>query len=151
MRLLEPIEKSFNLEQVCAANYQKLFRLIPDLRLVEGSAVGIALKHSQLHLKIIGRTPYTLTVELSHCFRKNPDELLLPALVVRIYLDAQLAEVLSDHAREEVAKAFDNRGLSKDIMDYKWRLNYFLQKWLEHCLKQQYQFNIAPYPSDFTA
>ncbi|NTV79110.1 MAG: DUF1249 domain-containing protein, partial [Clostridiales bacterium] len=26
------------------------------------------------------------------------------------------------------------------IMDYKWRLNYFLSKWLDHCLQADYQF-----------
>lgn len=140
MSLLNPIDKSFCLEQICATNYQKLFRLIPGLNSVKDSTIGNAPHNTQLLLKVIERTPYTLTIELSHCFNKNPDERLLPAVIIRIYLDAQLAEVLSDHARDTVARVFDNPGLSKDIMDYKWRLNYFLQKWLEHCLQQHYQF-----------
>jgi uncharacterized protein YqiB (DUF1249 family) len=83
-------------------------------------------------------------VDLSHCFKKNRHELLEPAVKIRIYLDAQLAEVLSDHARESVPRTFKDPGLSIEIMNYKWRLNYFLQKWLDHCLKHHYQFSNRP-------
>ena len=82
-----------------------------------------------------------MTVELSHCFIKNPDEFLEPAVKIRLYLDAMLAEVLSDHVRASVAQVFKNPGLSREIMNYKWRLNYFLQKWLDHCLKKDYRFS----------
>jgi len=36
---------------------------------------------------------------------------------------------------------FKDPGLSREIMNYKWRLNYFLQKWLDHCLKKDYLFS----------
>lgn len=105
------------------------------------TAVGLAPQQTTLHLEIIERTPYTLTLELSHCFNSNKDEYLAPAVKIRVYLDAQLAEVLSDHAREGVTKVFKDPGLSLEIMNYKWRLNYFLQKWLDHCLKKDYLFS----------
>ena len=141
MSFLNPINKSLCLEQVCASNYEKLFRLIPDLREVKENAVGLATNHSTLHLQIIEQTAYTLTIELSHCFNKKPDELLEPAVRIRIYLDAQLAEVLSDHARASVNQVFKDTGLCREIMNYKWRLNFFLQKWLDHCLTKNYQFS----------
>lgn len=106
------------------------------------TAIGLAPHHTTLYLEIIERTPYTMTVELSHCFiNKNRDEFLAPAVKIRVYLDAQLAEVLSDHARAGVAQVFKDPGLSREIMNYKWRLNYFLQKWLDHCLKNDYLFS----------
>ena len=141
MSFLNPINKSLCLEQVCASNYEKLFRLIPDLRDVKGNAVGLATNNTTLHLQIIEQTAYTLTIELSHCFNKKPEELLEPALRIRVYLDAQLAEVLSDHARAGVNHVFKDFGLCREIMNYKWRLNFFLQKWLDHCLTKNYQFN----------
>lgn len=144
MGLLNPINKSFCLEQVCASNYCKLFQLIPDLLAFKEKAIGLAPDKTTLHLEVIERTPYTMTVDLSHCFEKNRHELLEPAVKIRIYLDAQLAEVLSDHARESVPRTFKDPGLSIEIMNYKWRLNYFLQKWLDHCLKHHYQFSNNP-------
>ncbi|MDO9104535.1 MAG: DUF1249 domain-containing protein [Methylovulum sp.] len=144
MSFINPVNKSFCLEQICESNYQKLFKLIPDLLDIQETAVGLAAQHTTLHLKVIEQTPYTMTVELSHCFNKNLGGLLEPAVVIRIYLDAQLAEVLSDHARLSVSRVFQDPGLSREIMNYKWRLNYFLQKWLDHCLKKNYQFNPIP-------
>lgn len=140
MSQLNPVNKSFCLEQVCAANYQKLLRLIPNLLDVSESADGHADNASALHLKILERSPYTLTILLSHRFKKNPAECLEPVVTIRLYLDLQLAEVISDHARAAVAKVYKNPGLSLEIMQYKWRLNYFLQKWLEHCLYKNYRF-----------
>lgn len=144
MSFLNPINKSWCLEQVCASNYEKIFRLIPDLRAVKDNAVGLAPNNTMLHLKVIEQTAYTLTIELSHCFSKKPDELLEPGLKIRIYLDAQLAEVLSDHARPSVHYAVRDIGLCREIMNYKWRLNFFLQKWLDHCLAKDYRFTDQP-------
>ncbi|CAG7856166.1 hypothetical protein MCAMS1_00558 [biofilm metagenome] len=140
MSLLNPINKSYCLEQVCASNYEKLFRLIPDLCGVKVQATGVAPNHTALYLQVIEQTPYTMTVELSHSFLDEPDELLEPAVRIRVYLDAQLAEVLSDHARPHVGHVYKDFSLCREIMNYKWRLNYFLQKWLDHCLAKNYQF-----------
>ena len=141
MSLLNPINKSYCLEQICESNYHKLFKLIPDLLAFKEKAIGLAPNNTTLHITVIESTPYTMTVELSHYFIKNLDEVLEPAIKIRLYLDAQLAEVLSDHARANVAQVFKNPGLSREIMNYKWRLNYFLQKWLDHCLKKDYHFS----------
>jgi uncharacterized protein len=141
MSFLNPINKSFCLEQVYASNYEKIFRLIPDLCQLKGNAIGQAPNNTNLHLQIIEQTTYTLTIELSHCFNKKADEFMEPALRIKIYLDAQLAEVLSDHARPSVARVFKDFSLCREIMNYKWRLNFFLYKWLDHCLTKDYQFS----------
>ena len=140
MSLLNPVNKSFCLEQVCAANYQKLFRLIPNVLAYRHTATGLADNGSSLHLQILERSPYTLTILLSHSFQTNLEEYLEPAVTIRIYLDLKLAEVISDHARDAVTKVYKNPGLLFEIMNYKWRLNYFLQKWLDHCLNKNYRF-----------
>lgn len=141
MSFLNPINKSLSLEQVCASNYEKIFRLIPGLCTLKENAIGLAPNNTMLHLKIIEQTVYTLTIELSHSFSKEPDQLMEPAVRIRIYLDAQLAEVLSDHARPSVTQVFKDLSLCREIMNYKWRLNFFLQKWLDHCLTKNYQFS----------
>lgn len=146
MSLFDPDNKSLCLEQLCSANYHKLLRLVPNLVAIHETTVGIALSSpvgrqgSQLILKVVERSPYTLTVELSHSFGRPENTQFLPALLIRVYLDAKMAEVISDYAHKAVPQAFAHFGFSKAIMDYKWRLNYFLQKWLEHCLKQDYLF-----------
>lgn len=140
MSLVNPVNKSLCLEHICESNYRKLLQLIPDLFTFKEMAIGLTAYKTMLHLKVIEHTPYTMTVELSHCFNKNLEEFLEPAVKIRIYQDAQLAEVICDHARASVAQVFKDPGLSLEIMNYKWRLNYFLQKWLDHCLKKDYHF-----------
>ena len=118
MGLINPVNKAACLEQVCESNYQKLFKLIPDLMAFNETDIGLAPNNTALYLEIIERTPYTLTLELSHCFNSEQEELLSPAVKIRVYLDAHLAEVLSDHARAGVAQVFKNPGLSREIMNY---------------------------------
>ena len=141
MSFVNPINKSYCLEIICESNYQKLLRLVPDLLSFKESATGIAHHQSNLYLKVLALSPYTMTIELSHCFNTPSDSFVEPALHIRLYLDAQISEVLNDHNRPQVTQVYKNPSLSTEIMNYKWRLNYFLQKWLDHCLKKQYQFD----------
>jgi uncharacterized protein YqiB (DUF1249 family) len=140
MSQVHPINTSYCLEQLCESNYQKLFCLIPDLCSFQNHATGKTTNKPSLYLKIIDRSKHTITVELSHSFNINLENLMEPAVKIRIYLDANLAEVLKDHVRSEVSKVYKDPGQSIEIMNYKWRLNYFLQKWLDHCLQTDYKF-----------
>jgi uncharacterized protein YqiB (DUF1249 family) len=140
MSLVKPVNTSLCLEKLCEANYQQLLRLIPNLRALQQSAVSRDNVQPSLHLQILERNPYTLTIELSHCFQFEYPPLLEPAIQVRVYLDAKLAEAIGDHVREHVGKVYKNPADTVEIMEYKWRLNYFLQKWLVHCLQAGYQF-----------
>ena len=140
MNYINPVNKSLCLEQMCESNYRKLLKLIPELLVMKNDAVGVALNNTPLLITVIENTPYTVMIELNHCFMQNKEEFLEPALKIRLYLDVKLAEVMSDQNRDPISLVFKDKGLSKDIMNYKWRLNYFLQKWLDHCLKKGYQF-----------
>lgn len=141
MSQLRPVNTSLCLEKLCESNYHKLFKLIPNLRVLETAAIGQTDNKPALHLCILERNPYTLTIELSHCFKQQLSELLAPAVKIRVYLDAQLAEVIRDNDRPAVDRVYQNPGQALEIQEYKWRLNYFLQKWLDHCLKTPYQFS----------
>jgi len=140
MNYVNPVNKSLCLEQMCESNYQKLLKLIPELLVMKNDAVGVALNNTPLLITVIENTPYTMMIELNHYFKQNKEEFLEPAVKIRLYLDVKLAEVMSDQTRDPISLVFKDKGLSKDIMNYKWRLNYFLQKWLDHCLKKGYQF-----------
>lgn len=141
MSQLRPINTSLSLEKICESNYQKLFRLIPNLKFLGHSAVGhTPNQRPALQLDILERNPYTLTIELNHCFTQPLSELLTPAVKIRVYLDAQLAEVIRDNDRPAVDRVYQNPGRVLEIQEYKWRLNYFLQKWLDHCLQTEYRF-----------
>jgi uncharacterized protein YqiB (DUF1249 family) len=140
MAKVAPLNKSFCLQNVCESNYHKLFSLIPELRDIDDSAQGFSAGKPLLHMQILEQSAYTKTIQLSYFFENNAQALLEPAVIIRLYFDVCTAEVLRDYKRVEVNKAIADIGLSADIMDYKWRLNYFLEKWLDHCLKADYTF-----------
>lgn len=90
-----------------------------------------------LHLRLMDRAPYTVTLELSYCFRHSPKPVFEPALKLRVYLDVGMVEVLGDCERPlRHPKAEPGR----QMLEHKWLLNYFLDKWLDHCLHHGYQF-----------
>jgi uncharacterized protein YqiB (DUF1249 family) len=143
MSFLEPVEKSYWLAQVCEANYERLLKLIPGLKNMDESQVACAAGKPALHLALLENSPYTITLELSHCFSKGFESLLEPAVRIRVYLDARAAEVLCDHDRPQVHHALERECQAREVMDYKWSLNYFLSQWLDHCLACDYHFGLT--------
>lgn len=143
MSQLQPINTSWCLEKLCESNYQKLFRLIPNLCSLSNNAIGYTLDKPPLHLYVLERDRYTLTIELSYSFNHLSAEQILPAVKIRVYLDARLAEVIRDYDRPAVNYVYKNPAAIREIQNYKWRLNYFLDKWLDHCLQTEYAFSSA--------
>ncbi len=143
MSFLNLQEKSYWLARLCEANYDRLLRLIPTLHGSAESSVAIADGKPSLHMELLEHSPYTVTLELSHCFSKGFGDLLEPAVKIRVYFDACAAEVLSDHARPVVHEVLRSERKAREVMDYKWTLNYFLSRWLDHCLACNYRFGAA--------
>jgi len=140
MSALEPVNKSYWLARLCEANYLRLLTLIPHLGGLAPGMSACAEGTPALYLRLLERSPYTLTLELTHSFTWEFGALLEPAVRVRVYLDARAAEVLSDHDRPYVLDALRHDPSARKIMDYKWSLNYFLAQWLDHCIASEYRF-----------
>jgi uncharacterized protein YqiB (DUF1249 family) len=143
MTLFNPANKSYWLARLCEDNFERLAMLIPDMEFIPERAMAFAEGKPSLLLKVIDRSPYTVTLELSHSFDWGFDELLEPEVRIRVYLDARSAEVLSDHARPFVLQVFGTDRNAARILDYKWSLNYFLANWLEHCARCKYRFEFT--------
>ncbi len=136
--------RSFScLMDVFENNYILLRKLVPDLDILD-CAVSSRPLSVDLHLTVLERGPYTATLALTYHFQDRGDVVAEPDLVIRIYQDARLAEVLS----------YQRRGFQLDsaipwtpatqgfVLERKWRINRFLQKWLGFCLHQGHSFTI---------
>lgn len=143
MSVFYPAEKSFWLHKVCEANYRKLTDLVPDLTRIGATATAKAQNKPALHLRLLERSPYTLTLELTHDFARGYEPLAEPAVRIRVCLDSKTAEVLSDACRPFVLDALRDEASARAVLDYKWSLNYFLARWLDHCLSSDYRFGAA--------
>lgn len=142
MRSISLQNKSLLLQTICENNYHKILRLTPHLREIETQTVGQSSDKPDLFLTPLKKGPYTMTLELSHCFDFNVESFFEPALKLRAYFDARSIEVIRDHERPLVNHAIASFAPANDILNYKWKFNYFLDKWLTYCLKNGYHFNI---------
>ena len=143
MSIFNTVDKSLWLHRVCEANFERLAGLVPDLGQIGDAATAHARNQPVLHLRLLERSPYTLTLELTHDFSRDLAPRAEPGVRLRVCLDARTVEMVSDHYRPFVLDALRDEPTARDVLDYKWSLNYFLARWLDHCLASEYRFGVA--------
>jgi hypothetical protein len=125
-------------------NYINMRRLLPVTPERPIDLVSRIPGNLDLHLRFIERFRYTSELRLTYRFRQAGAVLLEPDLRIRIYHDARLAEVLTAQLRHH--PAFDAESLAARPADGKqlharWKINRFLFKWLNYCLRQGHRFS----------
>jgi uncharacterized protein YqiB (DUF1249 family) len=122
-------------------NYIRLRQLIPDFQKIGAHAVSAAPGRMDLHYECLQCSKYTTVFRLTHKF-----ETLEPNLEIRVYHDARVAEVLASNVQSDDAYWDGQHRITSlfraDVRNLrsKWRLNRFLQKWLQYCLQQGHKF-----------
>lgn len=115
---VRPINKSFCLQTLCEENFEKLFRLIPNIEL------GNAINH-HVHVQILETGPFTYTILLRN--KEFSNTAAHPCFKCRVYLDTKAIEVISIKGG---ALALVQHPTPRDTLNQKWAINYFLEKWL---------------------
>ena len=136
------------------SNYIKLSQLVPDFDSLPIGQSEVAVSCSDvdhdLHLQVRLRERYTTTLKLTYLFYPNasgaqaqpliPD----PDLTVRVYQDARLAEAVrvrdryQHHKLQELARAHCRE------LNWRWRNNMMLNKWLDYLLEMGHGFVARP-------
>lgn len=129
--------KSFvGLMALYESNYLRLQQLIPDLNRLDGYYRSRVAGDADLHLEIIERSRYTITLSLSYFFEEDGIRVADPDLRVRVYLDGQLAEAMQltgDHRHPGLRRLIRAH---RHELDSRWRRNMVLNKWLEYLMDQ---------------
>jgi len=124
------------LMSVYESNYLRLFRVIPELARLDGYYQSKVAGDCSLHLEILERSRYTVTLSLSYFFEEDGKRVSDPDMKIRVYLDGHLAEVMShDGHHRHVALRRLWREHKKEL-DARWRRNIVLNKWLEYLVDQ---------------
>jgi len=85
--------KSFvGLMSLYESNYLRLLQLIPELNRLDGYFRSRVAGDCDLHVEILERSRYTVTMSLSYFFYEEGVRIADPDMKVRVYLDGQLAE-----------------------------------------------------------
>ena len=118
-------------------NYIALRRLCPLLGELQGQQISHPEGMSALHLKLLERTRYTTTLELS---QRIGDDGRAPTLPVRVYQDARQAEVLLTGVHPDGLNCEPVADGRQRELAVCWQANLFLHDWLHHCLQQGHRF-----------
>ena len=126
-----------DLQATCEANYARLLCLLPGMR-EPSSLRRLALGSGDttlavLALRVTQAGPYTSCVELYE--EPRLAWLPTPRLMVRVYHDARMAEVVgAEHCRRLLPRyGYPNPAMHQP--DEKAQLNRFLGEWLAHYLQ----------------
>ncbi|WP_145510805.1 DUF1249 family protein [Yersinia kristensenii] len=118
--------------RVCETNFAQLRRLIPRVDEV-GESVAYQVNGASYQLTIIESTRYTSVVEI---VQTAPviSHWSLPSMVVRLYHDAQVAEVCASQQISRFKASYDYPNKKLHQRDEKHQINQFLADWLRYCL-----------------
>lgn len=118
------------------SNFLRLQQLIPDVERLDGYYQSRVAGDCDLHLEIIDRSRYTLTLRLSYFFFDGDERVSDPDMIIRAYMDGGLAEAMSyfgDNRHSEFRRM--KRAIGAEL-DRRWRRNMLLNKWLEYLMEQ---------------
>ena len=129
------------------AIYEQNYRLINELlgkcEVTYDEYISRCPGHLPLRLRVLERFRYTTTYSLTYLFRDDSVTHTDPDIVVRVYSDAVMAEVMGFGEEELVAGVLPKPPKRIDgwVLERKWQLNRFLEKWLEYCLNCGHSFS----------
>lgn len=133
--IIEP--RSFvGLMAVYESNYLRLLNIVPDLERIDGCFRSRVAGDCDLHLDVLDRSRYTVTMSLTYYFETSEGRVADPDLLVRAYLDGRLAEAMklgTEHRHVAFRKLVREHG---EELSARWRRNIVLNKWLDYLREQ---------------
>ncbi len=119
---------------VCDANYGRLMKLLPDCD-TEGLHYNFDVSDSlSYQIKIVECCRYTTSIEMRQMPNNSP-EYLQPSMLVRLYHDACMAEVLSFQHVGQIKASYRYPNNQMMHRNEKEQMNIFLAEWLLFCLE----------------
>jgi uncharacterized protein YqiB (DUF1249 family) len=114
-------------------NFKRLMRLLPELRSF-AMQCREGVRQEGLHVDVLERHKYTTVIRLAQCLPLSFLPAAMPLMIVRVYHDAEVAEVLSYQRQYRFKPKYDYPNPDMCQIREKQRVNEFLGEWLDHCL-----------------
>jgi len=121
---VRPLNKSFCLQTLCEENYLKLKSLVPCFE--QHSSNGL------VKTTVVERAPFTYILLLS--FGGSDKDNHVSTIECRVYLDTQSVDVISIAGVPALTQ--QEKSAPKNVLNHKWNINYFFEKWLSFQLTQ---------------
>ena len=118
------------------SNYLRLLRLIPEIDRLDGCFRSRVAGDCDLHVEIIERCRYTVTLSLTYHLATDDGLRIDPDMLLRVYLDGQLTEAMAIGKQQRHAALRRMVKGHGDELDLRWQQNTVLNKWLEYLSDQ---------------
>ncbi|HTX25109.1 MAG TPA: DUF1249 domain-containing protein [Steroidobacteraceae bacterium] len=125
------------------SNYIRFGWLVGDVASFNGSYRSVIPGDCDLLLTVVGRSPYTTTVNLTYLLPESATARAYPDMGVRLYHDARLAEAQDWAVPQAQAGVRSLRGRMERELGQRWARNVMLNKWLEYCVERGHRFSPA--------
>lgn len=133
-----PIDLSARMA-VCDGNYIRLLKLLPDMRPAarrEFTLPELGAGAQRVVLEVVETFKYTSTVSIAlHIPGLALAYYRPPVMLVRLYHDANTAEVVSYQDERRIRVMYQEDELPRFYPDEKEQVNLFLAEWLALCLE----------------
>jgi len=132
----------------CELNYRRLLGLCPDLDTADRhifvlDACGSSDRRREFVVRVRDRAPYTLEVEIAEQTPAQAPWLNLPLIRVRLYRDAELAEVVGFDGVHRIYPRYSYPNRVMHQPDEKAQWNRFLAEWLALVADAGYAVNAS--------
>jgi uncharacterized protein YqiB (DUF1249 family) len=133
-----------DLMSLCDVNYMMLLRLLADKEVVGDKRRFFISDFLSYSIEVNEVTRYTSLVTMTQDAFINGKELtdgiklthfLRPKMVIRLYHDARMAEVISNQDIRQVKPRYDYPNHAMHLPDEKQQMNLFLKEWLQLSLQ----------------
>jgi uncharacterized protein len=126
------------------SNYIRFGWLAGDVTALDGSYRSMVTGDCDLLLTVVGRSPYTTTLNLTYLLPDAATARAYPDMGVRLYHDARLAEAQEWPATMPAQSSVRSlRGKMERELGQRWARNVMLNKWLEYCVERGHRFSPA--------
>jgi uncharacterized protein YqiB (DUF1249 family) len=139
---------------ICEANYIRVLKLLPNFDESDQRDFMVeTFKQKYLmNIEVLERFKYTSTLQITQQRVGDDDanqsansdylaDVFSTKLLVRLYHDAKLAEVVSPHTHAQFKGKYPYPNDEMYQVDEKMQLNDYLAQWLSHCLINGYVAN----------
>jgi uncharacterized protein YqiB (DUF1249 family) len=129
--------KSFiGLMSMYESNFLRLKLLVPELERLDGCFRSRVAGDCDLFVEILERSRFTVTLLLTYRFECENGSVANPDMVVRAYLDGELAESMSLGESQKRAGPTRFNSSRSGELGARWKRNVILNKWLEYLRDQ---------------
>jgi uncharacterized protein YqiB (DUF1249 family) len=124
------------LMNLCDVNYMLLLKLLADKEEVGQTRCFFISDFLSYELAVNEVTRYTTLVTISQnalVLGENLSQLFCPKMMIRLYHDARMAEVISSQDVRQVKPRYDYPNPDMHLPNEKEQINTFLKEWLQLC------------------